>query len=80
VDVGERFFALESDDGGEIELREYREIRAVEDGWILQRLVLTFSDGQQHRTHRFADIVARGADKVADVLDEEKIDRVELPS
>jgi hypothetical protein len=65
---------------GQIHLGDDRDIGAVEDGWILQRLVFTFRGGEQDEAEFFAEVIAGRAEEIADVLNKEEIEDVELPS
>ena len=57
-----------------------RDVGAVEDGRILERLVLALGDRQQHQPQILAEVVGGRADQVADVLDEQEVERRRRPS
>ena len=78
--VVQRQRAVEADRFGEIDLGDHGEVGAVEDGRILERLVLALGHRQQHDAQVLAEVVARRTDEVADVLDEEHVERREVPA
>ena len=65
---------------GQIHFGNDRDIGAVEDGRVLQRLVFAFGRREQDEAEFFAEVIAGRADEIADVFDKEKIKGVELPS
>src|SRR4051794_28021985 len=71
---------VELDCLGQLILANDGNIGAVEDGGILQRFVLTFGDRHQYDAQIFSEIVGRGADEIADVLDEQEIEFIDIPS
>ena len=56
-------------------LCDYRHVGAVEDRGILQRLILAFRHRQQHQTKIFPQVIGGRAYQIADILDEEKVER-----
>src|ERR1700722_2743349 len=64
---------------GQIHLSDDRDIGAIEDGGIFQRLVFTLSRRKQDEAQLLAEIIAGGTDKVCHIFDEEEIDRIEAP-
>ena len=46
---------------------------------VLQRLVFALRSGEQNHAQVFAEVIAYGAHKISDILDEEKIGFVEAP-
>jgi len=79
-DVPQQRVAVEADRGGEIDFGDDREIGGVENRRILQRLVFAFGDREQHGADLLAEVVAGGADKVVDVLDEEPVEISQVPA
>ena len=49
------------------------DIRPIEDGGVLERLVLSLGHREQDAAQVLAQVVARRADEVADVLDEQEV-------
>ena len=66
--------------GGEVGLGDDGNVRAVEYCRILQRLVFTLGDRKQNKPKVLAQIVGRGADQVADIFDEQKIQLAQVPA
>jgi hypothetical protein len=72
-------FSPELDRLDEINFRDDGEIRGVEDGRVLGRLVLALGDGEEHDAQVFAEVIARRADEIPNVLDEQEIQFGEIP-
>ena len=70
---------VELDSFGQVELGDYGDVRAMEDGGIIERFVFAFGDREENEAQVFAQIIGRGADEIADIFDEEKIERADLP-
>jgi hydrogenase small subunit len=79
IEVVQGFSAVEPCRLGEIGLGDQRQVRAVEDGRVLERLVLALGDGEEHGAQILPQVVARRADQVTDVLDEEEVQVLEIP-
>ena len=62
----------------QVYFRDRHKVRFEEDAGILQRLLLTFSDAQQHDLVRLAEIVAGRADQVPDVLDHQEVELIQV--
>ena len=70
---------IEFDGFGQVHFGDDGNVGGVEDGWIFQRLVFAFGDRKQDQAEILAQIVGGGADQIADVLDEQEIELIELP-
>ena len=71
---------IELDGFGQIHLREDGYIGGIEDRRILERLVLAFGHRKQDHSQILAEIVGRRAHQIADVFDEQKIQRHRDPN
>lgn len=60
--------------GDEIGFGDHCHRRGRENGRILKGFIFAFGGGQQNDLHGLAEVVGRGANKVADVFDEEQFD------
>ena len=69
-----RQLAVESAGDGEIDLGDHRCVGGVEEAGILERLVFAFGHAQQHNANALAQVVARRADEVADIFNEEIVE------
>ena len=58
----------------QIGLRDYQQLRLEKDGRILQRLVFAFGHTQQNNLRRLAQVVARRANQVTDILNKEQLE------
>ena len=70
---------VELDGGGKVHLRNDRDVGAVKDSWVFQRLVFAFGHRDKHQPKFFAQVVGGRANQIADILDEEQIQLVEVP-
>src|ERR1700753_4276373 len=75
-----RQFGLERDVRQQIDLVQDHQLRFTTDHWVFQRLVFAFGGAQHDDLGILAEIVARGTDQVADVLNKQQIERIEVPS
>ena len=80
LDAGERGVPVEPHRLGEVDLGDQGDVGGVEDGGVLERLVLALGDGEEDEAQALAQIVGGRADQVADVLDEEEVELVERPA
>jgi len=55
-------------------------IGSVEDRGVFERLVFSFGRRKEHQAKRLAQVVARGADQVAYVFDEEIVELRQVPA
>ncbi len=67
---------VEFNDFGKIDLRNYRDIRAIEDRGILQWLVLTLRHREQNQPKILSQIVGRRADQIPHILNKEEVQLV----
>lgn len=72
-------FGVKGDVLEEIDFGEEEEVGFEEDGGVFEGFVVTFGDGEEDDFGVFAEVVAGGADEVADVFDKEDVDVVEVP-
>ena len=75
LDIPDQGGLVELDGLGEIDLGDDRDVGAVEDRRVLERLVLAFGHGNEHETKVLPEIVGRRAHQIADVFDEQKVER-----
>src|ERR1051326_3128386 len=74
LDVPMCGITIKLDNPCKIRLGDDCDVCCVEDGWILQGLVITLCNRQQHNAKRFPKIVTGRANEIADVLDQENFD------
>jgi hypothetical protein len=74
----ERAVAVEPGGRGQIGLGDDDGVRAAERSLVLVRLVLALRDGQQHDAEGLAQVERRRAHEVADVLDDEQLEPLEV--
>ena len=79
VDTGLGGGAVEFDGCSEVDFCDDREVGGVENGGVFAGFVFAFGDGEKDETEVFAEVVAGGADEVADVFDEEQVEVLEVP-
>ena len=64
---------------GQVELGNNGDVRAIEDRGIFEWFVFAFGHGEQNEAQIFSEIVGRGTDEIADVFDEQEIERANVP-
>jgi hypothetical protein len=74
VDVGEEPVEVEVEVRQEVELVDDHHVHGVEHDRVLERLLLAFGDGVDHRPDVLADVELGRAHEVADVLDDEEVE------
>jgi hypothetical protein len=74
----ERALAVEADDLGDVDLVDHHRVGVLEDARVLQRLVLALGDRQQRDAQVLAEVPRGRAHEVADVLDDEHVEAVEV--
>src|SRR5580692_5291760 len=74
IDVFESRITIKSTRLCDIDLCEDGGIGGVEQCGIFERLVFTFSYAEQRYANLFAEVVARGADEIADIFDEQVVE------
>src|SRR5437868_1499677 len=70
---------VEGNVGKQVDLVQHQQFRFKEDRWILQRLVFPFRHAKHDDLCCFAEVVTRGTNEVAHVLDKEEVDLFEFP-
>ena len=65
--------------GQQIDLVQDQQLRLEKDRGVFERLVFSLRDAENHKFCRFAQIVARRTDEVADVFDQQQIDVLQTP-
>ena len=71
---------VELDSLGQVELGDGGDVGAIEDGGIFEGFVVTLGDGEENEAQIFAEIVGRGADEIANIFDEEEVERADVPT
>ncbi len=66
--------------GGQIHLGEDGDVGRVEDSGVFQGLVFALRDGKEDQAQILAEIERGGTDEVADVLDKQKVEVVQVPA
>src|SRR5579872_311012 len=80
LDVAVRRMPVEFYGARQVHLRDYRHVSTVENCWVLQGLVLALGHGNQHEPQIFAQVVGRRTNQVSNILDEKKIQIMQIPS
>src|ERR1035437_5917750 len=73
IDIPERERAVEAAGLGDVHLCNHSGVSGVEKRGVLQRLVLALGHAEQGHAYLLAQVVARRADEIADILDEQVI-------
>src|SRR5579863_6981678 len=64
----------------QVHLGDDRDVGAVEDGRVFQRLILAFRDREKDQTKIFAEIIGGWAHQVANIFDKQKIELTQVPT
>src|ERR1035438_2420961 len=52
----------------QVHFADHRDVSTVEDGWILERFIFSFSNGDENEAEIFAEIIRRRTDEVSNIL------------
>jgi hypothetical protein len=74
-----RFPEVERNVGEQIGLVQHQQLGFEKDGRVFEGLVFAFCNAQHHHLCRFSKIIAGRADQVADVFNQQRIERLEWP-
>jgi cystathionine beta-lyase len=72
--------AIKLDGSRQVDLRDDRHVGGVEDCRVLERLVFPLGHREQHQSQVLAQVERGRADEIADVLDEQEIEGIQVPT